>query len=173
MNQFSLEQLAAALSVLSISVLNMDVAIGPASHAHASADMAVGPLLTFHCSHCAFPNTVSFLAVPMMMGILLPSMRSGGHLVLHTFNLAHATVTPATITPAAVTASPAVHAPVTPAPVAIAPAPAPIIAPAAPAPGPSQPASVAVTVGPDGPCTHAAAQAAFDEALATSAMEIL
>ncbi len=113
------------------------VAVRPASHVYASADTAAGPLLTFHCSHCGFPNAVSFSAVPTMMGIPLPSSRSGGRPVPRASDLAHATVAPATVTPA-----PVVHAPV---------APAPVVAPAAPAPGPSQPASVAVTVGPDGP----------------------
>ncbi|KAK0436518.1 hypothetical protein EV421DRAFT_1907860 [Armillaria borealis] len=150
MNQFSLEQLAAALSALGISVPIRDVAGGPAS-----TDTAAGPLLTFHCSQCAFPNAVSFSAVPMMMGIPLPSSTSGGHPVpcasdrvpsaptmtaplpytctqaavsasaAHLSHapapIAHAPVAPVTVAPATVTPAPAVHAPIAPAPIIHAP----------------------------------------------------
>ncbi|KAK0441480.1 uncharacterized protein EV420DRAFT_1650087 [Desarmillaria tabescens] len=214
MTQFSLEQLAAALSALSISVPIMDAAIEPASHARASADMAAGPLLTVHCSNCAFPNIVPVSAVPTMVGIPFPSSRSGGHPVLpasdrvpsaptmtapqpyiHTHAAAPASAAHSSHAAAPVTQASVIQAPVTP------------IAPAAPAPVPPQSAFIAVTVGPDGPwyvvlkgrsigvyrgwqnvsnlvtgvgwacffhCgTRAAAQAAFDEALAASAVEIL
>ncbi|KAK0458065.1 uncharacterized protein EV420DRAFT_1480225 [Desarmillaria tabescens] len=223
MTQFSLEQLAAALSALSISVPITDAAVEPASHPHASADAAgAGPLLTVHCSNCAFPNIVPVSAVPSMMGILFPSSRSGGRPVLPasaqvpsapimTAPLPHIrthAAAPALAAHLSNPAAPVNPAPVAPTPVVHAPAPAPVVpAPAAPAPGPPQSASIAVTMGPDGPwyiiskgrsvgifrgwqnvstlvtgvgracffhCgTHAAAQAAFDEALATGAVEIL
>ncbi|SJL12520.1 uncharacterized protein ARMOST_15947 [Armillaria ostoyae] len=149
MNQFSLEQLAAALSALGISVPIMDFAVGPASHAQ---DTAAGPMLTFHCSQCAFPNAVSFSAVPTIMGIPLPSSRSGGcpvprasdrvpsaptmtaplpytrTQVAAPASAAHLSHAPAPIANAPVAPATVTPAPVTPAPVIHAPiAPAPII----------------------------------------------
>ncbi|KAK0436330.1 uncharacterized protein EV420DRAFT_1652540 [Desarmillaria tabescens] len=79
MTQFTLEQLAAALSVLGISVPVMDASHVPDVHANASAQAAPGPLqTTIHCANCSYPNAINISAVPTLMGVPLPRSRVGG-----------------------------------------------------------------------------------------------
>ncbi|SJL00985.1 uncharacterized protein ARMOST_04299 [Armillaria ostoyae] len=74
MSQFTLEQLVASLSALSIDaacILNV--------HANTSTQAVAGPLQTIiHCVNCSYPNVVNILAVPTVMGIPLPCSRVGG-----------------------------------------------------------------------------------------------
>ncbi|SJL18446.1 uncharacterized protein ARMOST_22035 [Armillaria ostoyae] len=55
MTQFNLEQLSAALSALGISVPKMDAPPAPDVHGNASPDVAAGPLFSIYCSNSSAP----------------------------------------------------------------------------------------------------------------------
>ncbi len=95
MSQFTLEQLAAALSALGITVPVMDgnffhLSLNLADnvltaarvldvHANTSTQAAAGPLqTTIHCVNCSYANVVNISAVPTVIGIPLPRIRVGG-----------------------------------------------------------------------------------------------
>ncbi|SJL06449.1 uncharacterized protein ARMOST_09786 [Armillaria ostoyae] len=78
MTQLNLEQLSTALLALGISIPKMDASPAPDVHAGASSDVPAGLLFAIYCNNCAFPNMVPSSAVPMLMGIPLPCSRSGG-----------------------------------------------------------------------------------------------
>ncbi|KAK0216717.1 hypothetical protein EDD85DRAFT_798153 [Armillaria nabsnona] len=79
MSQFTLEQLAAALLALSITVPVIDAACVLDVHANTSTQAAAGPLqTTIHCVICSYPNVINISAVLTVIGILLPCIRVGG-----------------------------------------------------------------------------------------------
>ncbi|PBK73750.1 hypothetical protein ARMSODRAFT_1015286 [Armillaria solidipes] len=68
------------LLALGISVPKMDAPPAPDIHASASSDVPAGSLFAIYCNNCTFPNMVPSSAVPMLMGIPLPCSRLGGQL---------------------------------------------------------------------------------------------
>ncbi|KAK0239005.1 hypothetical protein EDD85DRAFT_951217 [Armillaria nabsnona] len=199
MSQINVEQVTALLAALGLSSTNSEDTTVRDAHGNTSAESVQGPLHSFYCYNCAFPNVIPVDAIPTLVAV--------ANCQNNATSTSQSENTGSTLPAAQTHSIPPAPAP-TPnntVPTAVPQFMAAQGAPATPAAGPS--VAAATTSGPDGPwyviskgravgvfrgwqnvtplvtgvscaayfrCpTQAAAQAAFNEAIIGGSVEVL